>query len=111
MDAKSSKQLLTSSASIGKWLAGLCNCGVQPTISRSRCSCLTILDTPVDRPDLSIYSQVEELAAGRAASWDSPDILTNSWPPLSLLPEALVRIHNLSTQTPAINALVHYYVS
>jgi hypothetical protein len=65
----------------------------------------------VETPDLAIYSQEEVLVHGGVPTWDSPDILTNSWGPFRLNPDAVVTVRNLSPTCPATNALVHYYVS
>jgi hypothetical protein len=92
-------------------LAGLCNCG-QPRPKPARpCGCVSIRDTPIERPDLAIYSQLEQLSAGQAPSWDNPDIVTNDWGPFRLRTEATVTIRNLSGSTAASNARVHYYTS
>lgn len=88
----------------------ICNCGGRPHRGgRRRCSIVT--DSPVKRPDLAIYSQVEELLEGRVPSWDSPDITTNHWEPFRLMDEARVKVRNNSTDTAAANALVHYYLA
>lgn len=68
-------------------------------------------DTPIKRPDLAIYSQKELWAAGSQPTWDSPDIITNDWRPFQLRAEAEVIIRNLSPDTPAANAIVHYEIS
>jgi hypothetical protein len=89
---------------------GICRCTGQPARqSRGRCSITP--DVPIRRPDLAIYSQLSELAAGNVPSWDSPDITTNMWRPFRLMDQARVRIRNLSTDVPAMNALVHYFLS
>ena len=62
------------------------------------------------KPDLAIYSQGERLASGFVPSWDSPDITTNHWGPFRLMDETRVRVRNVA-DVPAVNALVHYYVS
>ncbi|HET7234119.1 MAG TPA: hypothetical protein VFJ16_29165 [Longimicrobium sp.] len=93
------------------WITGLCNCSGRRAPRRPRCSCLSIDNVPVHTPDLAIYSQEEVLAGGGTPSWDSPDIITNDWGPFRLKPEATVKIRNLSPDTPAINALVNYYVA
>jgi hypothetical protein len=72
---------------------------------------VTVGDTPIDTPDLAIYSQAEQLAQGVAPSWDSPDIVTNDWRPFRLRQEASVTIRNLSATTSAANARVHFYTS
>ncbi|MDB5986427.1 MAG: hypothetical protein JWR16_1480 [Nevskia sp.] len=65
-------------------------------------------DHPIQRPDLAIYSQVEQIAGGIQPSWDSPDILSNSWGPFRLNPEAEVQVRNLSSIASAANALVNF---
>ncbi|MEO1250870.1 MAG: hypothetical protein AAFW81_00820 [Pseudomonadota bacterium] len=65
----------------------------------------------IKRPDLAIYSQNEVIAAGGQPTWDSPDITTNDWRPFRLMPEARVKVRNLSPNAAAANALVHYYIS
>jgi hypothetical protein len=70
-----------------------------------------VRNTPIERPDLAIYSQDEVVAGGGAPSWDSPDILTNHWAPFRLMEEARVTVRNLSPTTSAANALVHFYTS
>ena len=92
-------------------LAGLCNCGRRPGRRPPRGGCVTIDDTPIEKPDLAIYSQDEQMAAGVATSWDSPDIVTNHWGPFRLMEEARVKVRNLSPTTFAANALVHYFTS
>jgi hypothetical protein len=72
---------------------------------------VSVRDTPLERPDLAIYSQAEQLANNAAPSWDSPDIVTNDWGPFRLRNEATVTVRNLSPTTAAANALVHYYTS
>jgi hypothetical protein len=72
---------------------------------------VTVKNTPIEKPDLAIYSQVEELANSNVPSWDSPDITTNHWLPFRLMQEAKVVVRNLSSTTSATNTLVHYYIS
>lgn len=67
-------------------------------------------DDAIQRPDLAIYSQDQVLFEGGSPSWDSPDILTNSWGPFRLNDEAQVKIRNVSS-VAASNVLVHYYTS
>jgi hypothetical protein len=89
----------------------LCDCGRRrPRPGGSSC-CIPARDTPIDTPDLAIYSQLEQLANNLEPSWDSPDIVTNDWGPFRLKPEASVKVRNLSATTPAVNGLVHYYTS
>lgn len=88
-----------------------CRCGGQRS-SRPKGRCQSIVsDENVETPDLAIYSQLEEIQLGLIPSWNSPDITTNKWKPFALQPEATVKVRNLSTTVPAINAMVHYYVS
>jgi hypothetical protein len=94
-----------------RFLSGLCNCGDRPSAPARGCGCVAIRDTPIERPDLAIYSQLEEIAASRPPSWDSPDIVTNDWGPFRLRTEASVKVRNLSGSTFAANARVHYYTS
>lgn len=67
-------------------------------------------DDEILRPDLAIYSQDQVLHSGSNPTWDSPDILTNSWGPFRLNDEAQVKVRNISS-VPASNVLVHYYTS
>ncbi len=92
-------------------LVSLCNCGRRPGRRPPVGSCVTIRDTPLETPDLDIYSQEAQLAAGVAPSWDSPDIMTNHWSPFRLMHEARVKVRNLSPTTFAANAAVHYFTS
>lgn len=88
-----------------------CKCGGKSRPPESQ-NCVTLPpDTPIKKPDLAIYSQIEELSLGNIPTWDSPDIVTNEWRPFRLLTEALVTIRNLSVEAPAINTLVHYSIS
>jgi len=54
---------------------------------------------------------LEKIQLGEIPSWDSPDIITNSWKPFALQSEATVKVRNLSATVPAINVNVHYYIS
>lgn len=63
-------------------------------------------DVPIERPDPAIYSQKRTLAASGSPTWDSPDILTNSWSPWRLLPESHVTVRNLSNSVTAANVQV-----
>lgn len=65
----------------------------------------------VDRPDLAIYSQAEQVALGAPPTWDSPDIVTNSWGPFRLNAEAQVVVRNRSGVATAANALVNFSIS
>jgi hypothetical protein len=88
-----------------------CRCGGnRKTRTPSGCNSIVTSD-PVEKPDLAIYSQQEELSNGNIPNWDSPDIITNSWRPFRLRNEANVKVRNLSPNVPAINALVHYATS
>jgi hypothetical protein len=108
-DQAHQRQLRT--VGVGNWLVGLCNCGGRPKSRRGRCNNVTVKNTPIEKPDLAIYSQVEQLASGNLPNWDSPDITTNHWLPFRLMQEAKVVVRNLSTTASATNALVHYYIS
>jgi hypothetical protein len=92
-------------------MVGLCRCGSSAGPRRPRCRCINVHDTPIDTPDLAIYSQSEQITIGAIPTWDSPDIITNDLRPLRLRTEAEVTIRNLSTTTSAVNALVHFYTS
>ncbi len=92
-------------------LAGLCHCGAHAPAGPGRCRCVPVRDTPIETPDLAIYSQDEAVAGGVAPTWDSPDIVTNDWAPFRLKPEAKVTVRNISPTTSAANALVHFYTS
>lgn len=88
-----------------------CKCGGnrgQPT--SGKCQNITVND-PIQKPDLAIYSQLEELQNGNIPSWDSSDIITNNFIPFRLLEEAKVKVRNLSSTVPAINTSVHYYIA
>lgn len=88
-----------------------CHCG-KPGVARPpHCSCTRVDDTPLDTPDLAIYSQAEVLAGGGIPSWDNPDIVTNDWRPFRLREEASVTVRNLSPTTSAANARIHMYTS
>lgn len=93
------------------FLRRLCNCGGRPRAPRDRCRSVAVSDVPIRRPDIAIYSQLEEIAAGHIPRWDSPDIVTNDWGPFRLMDEARVTVRNLSADTPAVNALVHYSIA
>lgn len=88
-----------------------CRCGGRRREPKpATCGCVPVAEDDIRRPDLAIYSQDEELAAGGTPSWDSPDIITNSWRPFRLNDEAQVKVRNVSA-VPAGGALVHYYTS
>lgn len=88
-----------------------CHCGTPGVARPPQCSCTRIDDTPLDTPDLAIYSQAEVLAGGGLPSWDNPDIVTNDWRPFRLRTEASVTVRNLSPTTSAANARIHMYTS
>ena len=92
-------------------LRALCACGARSQRRASSGCCTPVRDTPLERPDLAIYSQQERIAAGAEPSWDSPDIVTNNWSPFRLLEEARITVRNLSPSTAAVNGVVHYYTS
>jgi len=101
----------TQFAAAAKPSSSGCKCGGTGRKHRSTPCGSIDTSTPVEKPDLAIYSQAEELQNGNIPSWDNPDIVTNSWIPFRLMPEAQVKIRNLSPTVPAINAQVHYYIS
>jgi hypothetical protein len=101
----------TTYVSARRVIVGLCNCGRPNSPRPSKCQCVGVRDTPIDTPDLAIYSQSEQIANGSLPSWDSPDIVTNDWRPFRLRQEATVTIRNLSSTTSAANAQVHFYTS
>ncbi|MBK7853053.1 MAG: hypothetical protein IPJ66_18525 [Bacteroidetes bacterium] len=87
-----------------------CKCGGKiKNYGKSVCNSFTP-SVPMKKPDLAIYSQLEEIQNGRVPSWDSPDISTNDWGPFKLKREATFIVRNLS-DVPAINALAHFYTS
>lgn len=89
-----------------------CSCKVARKGSeKSFISQMNLSNTVLETPDLSIYSQMQELVNGRIPSWDNPDIITNDWAPFRLKKEAEIIIRNTSKTVPAINALIHYFVS
>jgi len=71
----------------------------------SDCCCL-ILKNPPELPDVATYSQEEQLSVGLAPTWNSPDITTNTFPPMKLLAEATVLVRNLSPKVTAVDAAV-----
>jgi hypothetical protein len=81
----------------------------EPVPADRRGTCGIGVADPPDRPDLATYSQEERFAAGVAPSWDSPDILTNSYWPWTLLPEVRVRVRNVSPTASAVNLIVHLH--
>jgi hypothetical protein len=84
-----------------------------PKQSTQQGDCCTYLSPnhPIERPDLAIYSQDEQLALGSLPSWDNPDIITNSWRPFTLFPSSKIIVRNLSPKVSAVNALVHFFIS
>lgn len=108
---KSTSLQTNAQVAVSKSFIEGCRCnGTKSSGRKGRCKSVVTSD-PVEKPDLAIYSQIEELQLGHAPTWDSPDIITNSWRPFRLLPEATVKVRNLSSMVPAINAQVHYYIS
>ena len=94
-----------SVASIGlpAWAEASCT----PTRkSRLGTACCLKPQPPPDRPDPATYSQDEQFSLGTAPTWDSPDILTNYWNPFTLMPEATVKVRNLSGLVSAVNVQV-----
>lgn len=87
-----------------------CRCSVEPRPPKRSC-CTRLKDDEIQRPDLAIYSQIEQLSNGQNPTWDSPDITTNAWRPFRLLEEAHVVVRNLSSNASAVNALVNYYIA
>ncbi len=80
--------------------------GCDPPPRDEPTGCCLSPNVPIDRPDPAIYSQKQVLASSGSPSWDSPDILTNSWAPFALLPETKVTVRNLSTSVSAANVQV-----
>lgn len=101
---------LTRSPSV-PGIAGSDSLCPRPRRREGRPSCCLRTRTPIDRPDLAIYSQAEQLEIGVQPTWNSPDITTNYIGAGRLLPEALVMVRNLSPTASAVNANVHCYVS
>ncbi len=93
------------------WLTWLCTCTGERRRPRPRCCCIPMGDRRINRPDLAIYSQTEEAAAGRLPLWNSPDITTNEWEPFRLMPAFTAIVRNLSDKSYAANTLVHCYTS
>jgi hypothetical protein len=94
--------------------------GILPPAPQSLCapvrrskslSCCMETDTPIDRPDLAIYSQAERFAAGAQPTWNNPDITTNLVGESKLMPEAQVRVRNNSGSASAVGANVCCFVS
>jgi hypothetical protein len=78
-------------------------CFPQPSTEPDRINCCGAVPIKPLRPDLAIYSQDEQLAAGAAATWINPDITPDIRAEFSKI---LVTVRNLSPQISALNALV-----
>jgi hypothetical protein len=87
-----------------------CDCFGVPQKRRTNC-CLELPESRVERPDVAIYSQEEVVAEGGVPSWNSPDILTADFPYLRLNDETVVTVRNLSPDTWAVGAQVHFAIS
>jgi hypothetical protein len=72
---------------------------------RTHCHCIST-DKPPKRPDPAIYSQLQRLSQGLAASWESPDVQTNYWSPWRFMDSIVVYVRNESTESSAVNTLV-----
>lgn len=83
------------------------NACTAPARRAARHDCCLRVPRPLEKPDLAIYSQHEELLAGREPTWDNPDIWTHALRPFALLRETSVTVHNRSPSVSAVNALVH----
>jgi hypothetical protein len=71
-----------------------------------RGTCCLQIDKPPNRPDLAIYSQEEQVAAGNSPTWDSPDIATKT-----TSRDVQVTVRNLSRNTSAVNGVVEFSTS
>ena len=72
--------------------------------------CRLKINIPAGKPEVAIYSQIEEYTNGRQPTWDSPDIDTyhgSADKVPKLLDPLIARIKNLSEVGPATNALIH----
>ena len=78
---------------------------------RKDCCAHVNSNQPIQRPDLAIYSQEEQLSLGNQPTWDNPDMTTNSWSPFQLNAESVIVVRNLSPTVSAVNGLVHFYTS
>jgi hypothetical protein len=87
-----------------------CDCFGRPQTPRERC-CLALPDERVKRPDLAIYSQQEVIAKAGEPTWNSPDIITVDFPYTRLNAETRVTVRNLSPDTWAVAAQVHFFIS
>ena len=106
--ASLSSSTATSSPIWARLLRNFCN---PKRPSHPQCCTYLPPDHPIEKPDLAIYSQNEQLAIGNAPSWDSPDITTNDWRPFRLKASSKVTVRNLSPKVSAVNALVHFFTS
>jgi hypothetical protein len=69
------------------------------------------VSTPLLRPDLAIYSQLEQISSGSAPTWDSPDITSVLLPTNQIINEIVVKARNISTNCAALNGTVSLYSS
>ncbi|MEA3041268.1 MAG: hypothetical protein QOC65_757 [Sphingomonadales bacterium] len=88
-----------------------CNCGLRTRALPSRNCCTTIRNTPIDTPDLAIFSQAELFANNFPPIWENPDVTCVQLDPLRLFPEAKIRVRNLSPTASAVNASIHFSTS
>jgi hypothetical protein len=72
-----------------------------------RGTCCVEIDKPPDCPDLAIYSQDEQFAAGNPPTWDNPDIVRN----LKSAQDVQVTVRNLSPTTSAVNGMIEFSTS
>ena len=87
-----------------------CGCFGVPQRRRASC-CLEVPENKLKRPDLAIYSQEEQVAAGAEPTWNSPDIVTINFPYERLNDETLITVRNLSPDTAALGAQVRVSIS
>lgn len=83
----------------------------RPQRPRRPGDCCIAVSTPPERPDPAIYSQDQQIQGGQIPTWDSPDIITNTFVPWTLHPETEVTVRNLSPQVAAVNAQVQVAIS
>jgi len=83
----------------------------RPHRPRRRGACCVPVSKPPERPDPAIYSQDQQILGGQIPTWDSPDIVTNTFVPWTLHAETEVTIRNLSPQVAAVNTQVQVSVS
>jgi hypothetical protein len=83
----------------------------QIVIRRRTSCCLELPESQVKRPDLAIYNQEEVIAKGGEPTWNSPDIVATDFPYARLNDETLVTVRNLSPDTWAVGAQVHFSIS